>query len=255
MNRIKTNPASPLKASTCLAAMLMLSACGIGENLAAVGRTPQTTQIQNPLAQPGYRPVSMPMPMQEARNTSPNSLWEAQRQTFFKDQRAAKVGDIVTVNIAINDTANLQNATDRSKAGSASQELPNFLGLESQLSKILPEAVDPSALVSEKSTTTSNGAGQIKRSEAINLKLAATVMQLMPNGNFVIQGRQQVVVNNEMRDLALQGVIRPQDILNDNTISYEKIAEARITYGGKGNLTNLQQAAYGQQIFEAIYPF
>jgi flagellar L-ring protein precursor FlgH len=253
MSRI--NIVNCLKGTTCLTAMLLLTGCGIPENLSAIGHAPEMSKIQNPIVQPGYKPVTMPMPLQEARSTAPNSLWEAKRQTFFKDQRAAKVGDIVTVTIAINDTANLQNATARSKTGSETDTMPNLLGFESALDKVLPKAVDPTKLVGENSASTSNGTGQIQRSEAINLKLAATVMQLLPNGNFAIQGRQQVLVNNEMRDLALQGIIRPEDILNDNTISYEKIAEARITYGGKGNLTNLQQPGYGQQFFEAVYPF
>jgi flagellar L-ring protein precursor FlgH len=253
MSRINTT--NILKGTTCLAAVVLLTACGIPESLSAIGHPPEMSKIQNPIAQPGYKPVTMPMPLQEAQNNQPNSLWQAKRQTFFKDQRAAKIGDIVTVTIAINDTANMQNQTARSKTGSETDGLPNFLGLESALDKVLPKAVDPAKLVGETSASTSNGTGQIQRSEAINLKLAATVMQLLPNGNFVIQGRQQVLVNNEMRDLALQGVIRPEDILNDNTISYEKIAEARISYGGKGNLTNLQQPGYGQQFFESVYPF
>jgi flagellar L-ring protein precursor FlgH len=245
-----------LTGTTSLAAILLLSACaGIMDNISQVGKTPQVTKIENPVAQPGYKPLTMPV-QEEVQNSQPNSLWQAKRQTFFKDQRAAKVGDIVTVTIAINDTANLQNETDRSKTGTENMGLPNFLGVsESQLDKVLPDAVNPAKLVGMNSASTSNGTGKIQRSEAINLKLAATVLQLLPNGNFVIQGRQQVVVNNEMRDLQLQGVIRPEDILNDNTISYEKIAEARISYGGKGNLTNLQQPAYGQQLYDAVAPF
>lgn len=252
---IRINTVNILKGTTCLTAVLLLSACGIPESLSAIGHPPEMSKIQNPAAQPGYKPVDMPMPAQEAQNNQPNSLWQAKRQTFFKDTRAAKVGDIVTVTIAINDAANMQNETNRSKTGSETDTLPNFLGLESALTKVLPAAVDPAKLVGETSASTSNGTGQIQRSEAINLTLAATVIQVLQNGNFVIQGRQQVLVNNEMRDLALQGIIRPEDILNNNTIAYQQIAEARILYGGKGNLTNLQQPGYGQQFFDAVFPF
>jgi flagellar L-ring protein precursor FlgH len=252
---IRINATNILKGTTCLTALLLLTACGIQESLSMIGKPPEMSKIQNPVTQPGYKQVTMPMPVQEAQNNEPNSLWQAKRQTFFKDQRAAKVGDIVTVTIAINDTANLQNETARSQTGAETQGLPNFLGFESALDKVLPKAVDPSKLVGMTSASTSNGTGQIQRSEAINVTLAATVMQLLPNGNFVIQGRQQVLVNNEMRDLALQGIIRPEDILNDNTIAYQKIAEARILYGGKGNLTNLQAPRYGQQLFDAVFPF
>lgn len=252
---IRINTINILKGTTCGAAMLLLTACGIPESLSAIGHPPEMSKIQNPSAQPGYKPVDMPMPMQEAQNSQPNSLWQAKRQTFFKDTRAAKVGDIVTVTIAINDAAHMQNQTSRSKTGSETDTLPNFLGLESALTKVLPAAVNPTKLVGETSASTSNGTGQIQRSEAINLTLAATVIQVLQNGNFVIQGRQQVLVNNEMRDLALQGIIRPEDILNNNTIAYQQIAEARILYGGKGNLTNLQQPGYGQQFFDAVFPF
>lgn len=238
-------------------AMLMLTACGgMSERVSAIGKPPVMTQIQNPYNQPGYVPVSQPMPVQEAGNNEPSSLWQASRQTFFKDQRAAKVGDIVTVLIDISDSAALANKTERTRDGSETQGLPNFLGVsESQLGKVLPEAVDPAKLVGMNSASTSTGDGKIGRSEAIKLKLAATVVQKLPNGNFVIDGRQQVRVNYELRDLTLQGVIRPEDIMNNNSISYEKIAEARISYGGKGGLSDIQQPRYGQQFFDAVFPF
>ncbi len=250
------NTTKVYKSAACLTAMLLLTGCGMQERLAAIGHPPEMTRIENPYAQPGYKPVSLPMPPQEAVNSQPNSLWQATRQTFFKDQRAHKVGDILTVMIDINDTADLKNKTERTRDGTETEGLPNFLGIaESQLGKVLPNAVDPAKLVGMNSTSTSTGDGKIGRSEAIKLKLAAMVMQLLPNGNFVIQGRQQVRVNFELRDLQLQGVIRPEDILNNNSISYEKIAEARITYGGKGNVSDIQQPRYGQQFFDAVSPF
>ncbi len=244
-----------LTTAVCLTAVLALGACGMGERLSRVGKTPDLSKIENPYYQKGYQPVSLPMPPQAAMNTQSNSLWQASRQTFFKDQRAHKIGDILTVMIDINDTADLKNKTERSREGSETQGLPNFLGGEAQLGQILDEAVDPSKLVGMDSSSTSSGDGKIQRGEAIKMKLAAMVMQVLPNGNFVIQGRQQVRVNFELRDLQLQGVIRPEDILNNNAISYEKIAEARITYGGKGNVSDLQQPRYGQQIFDAVFPF
>ena len=255
MAHTKNTYRKALSCTTCLTAMLLLSACGIGERLSAIGKPPEMTKIENPYNQPGYKPVTLPMPPQEALNSQPNSLWQATRQTFFKDQRAHKIGDILTVMIDINDTADLQNKTTRDRKGGEIMGIPNFFGLESQLNKVLPNAVNPATLASAASDSTSSGDGQIQRGETVKLKLAATVMQLMPNGNFVIQGRQQVRVNNELRDLQLQGIIRPEDILNNNSISYEKIAEARISYGGKGNLTDIQQPRYGQQFFDAVSPF
>lgn len=242
---------------TSIAALLSLSACaGITERIARVGKAPELNAIENPYADPGYKPVSLPMPPQEMTNAHPNSLWQASRQTFFKDQRANKVGDILTVMIAIDDSADLQNKTERTREGEEGQSLPNFLGVaESQLTKVLPEALDPENLVNMKSNSTSAGDGKIKRGETVSLKMAAMIMQVLPNGNFVIQGRQQVRVNHELRDMQLQGVIRPEDILNNNSISHEKIAEARISYGGAGTISDLQQPRYGQQLFDAVFPF
>ena len=245
-----------LKIATCLTAVLALSACGIADRLSSIGQAPEMTKIENPYAQPGYRPITLPMPPQEALNTQSNSLWQASRQTFFKDQRAHKVGDILTIMIDINDTADLKNKTERKRDGGETQGLSHFLGVAaSQLGKVLPEVVDPEKLVDMNSSSNSTGDGKIQRGETIKLKIAAMVMQVLPNGNFVIQGRQQVRVNYELRDLQLQGVIRPEDILNNNSISYEKIAEARIAYGGKGSVSDIQQPRYGQQVFDAVFPF
>ncbi|MCK4945329.1 MAG: flagellar basal body L-ring protein FlgH, partial [Alphaproteobacteria bacterium] len=156
----------------------------------------------------------------------------------------------------INDTADLKNKTERSRDGEEASGLTNFLGVaETQLSKVLPDAIDPSKLVGMDSSSTSTGDGKIQRGETIKLKLAAMVMQVLQNGNFIISGRQQVRVNYELRDLQLHGVIRPEDILNNNSISYEKIAETRISYGGKGSVSDLQQPRYGQQFIDAVFPF
>lgn len=253
---MKNSTKKILTTATCIASLFSLTACGnLGDRLNRIGQAPQMAQIENPYEQPDYKPVSLPMPTQEALNAQPNSLWQASRQTFFKDQRAHKVGDILTVMIEINDTADMQNKTERSREGSEESGMPSMLGAETKLAKILPEAVDPTKLISTNSTTSSTGDGKIQRNETINLKMAAMVMQVLPNGNFVIQGRQQVRVNFELRDLSLQGVVRPEDILNNNSISHEKIAEARIVYGGKGQVTDLQQPRYGQQILETLSPF
>lgn len=241
--------------ATCIAAVMMLSACGLSDRLDHVGKPPELAQIENPYEQQGYRPVTMPMPPVVAQNNEMNSLWQSGRSTFFKDQRANKVGDILTIMIDIRDVANMKNKTERTRNSADNVGVPNALGLEKTIGKIMPDAFDPASALSANSASTSTGDGKIERQEQINLKLAATVVQVLPNGNFVIQGRQQVRVNAELRDLALQGVIRPEDILNNNSISYEKIAEARIVYGGKGSLADIQTPRYGQQFFDAVMPF
>ena len=245
-----------MQIAASLSAVLLLTACaGISERVAGIGKPPAMSRIENPYNQPGYRPVALPMPPQEISSPNPNSLWQAGRQTFFKDQRAHQVGDILTIMVDIQDEADMKNKTERTRTGSESVGVPSLLGLETKLGKILPDAVDPANLVEGATDSSSTGDGKINREEEIKLKLAAMITQVLPNGNFVIQGRQEVRVNFELRELTLSGVIRPEDILNNNSISYEKIAEARISYGGRGQVTDIQQPRYGQQLYDAVFPF
>lgn len=245
-----------LNLAVSLIALSALSGCAeMRQRVSEIGRPPAMSNIQNPYSQPGYQPVALPMPPQEELNTNANSLWQASRQTFFKDQRAHKVGDILTILIDIDDEADIKNKTERTRTGEETASLPNLLGFESKLDKVLPSAVDNTSLADATSNSTSTGDGKVKREEEIKLKLAAMITQVLPNGNFVLQGHQEVRVNYELRELTLQGVIRPEDVLNNNSISYEKIAEARISYGGRGQVMDIQQPRYGQQFFDAVFPF
>jgi flagellar L-ring protein precursor FlgH len=242
--------------ATSISSLVLLSACaGMQERLSRVGKEPPLSTIKNPYKEEGYRPVSLPMPPQEAMNTQPNSLWQASRQTFFKDQRANKVGDILTVLINIEDEADFKNKTERTRTGNEAGGVSNLLGLEALPGKVLPGGYDTNNLIGMESNSTNTGDGKIKREEDVKLKLAAMVTQVLPNGNFVIRGKQEVRVNFELRELTLDGVIRPEDILNTNSVSYEKIAEARISYGGRGTVSDIQQPRYGQQIYDAVFPF
>jgi flagellar L-ring protein FlgH len=238
----------------CLA--LALPGCGnMAQRISDIGKAPDPTPIANPTERPGYQPVTLPMPPPASEVRERNSLWASGRQAFFKDQRAANIGDILTVLINIADEATLDNKTERTRASREDAGFDTLLGLETQVGKVLPEAVDPSTLVGFGSDTTTSGDGSIEREEEITLKMAALVTQTLPNGNMVIHGRQEVVVNFEKRVLQIDGVIRPQDISTGNTISYDQIAEARIIYGGQGQITDLQQPRYGQQLYDIVFPF
>lgn len=239
-----------------LAATTMLTACGSTlDRLASVGQPPQMTQIANPHLQPDYQPVSMPMPAPKVVSKQPNSLWQSDSKTFFKDQRATQVGDILTVLVDIQDEADLENKTERSRSSEEGVGLDNFLGYETALNQILPNDVSNGNLVGMNSDTETSGDGKIEREESVKLRLAAVVTQVLPNGNMVITGNQEVRVNFEKRILNVEGVIRPQDISIDNTVTYDQIAEARIVYGGEGNVSDLQQPRYGQQVYDILMPF
>lgn len=232
-----------------------LSACSAVDRLANVGNPPPMTAIENPQLKTGYTPVSMPMPAPVIEEKQPNSLWASNRKNFFKDQRASNIGDILTVIINIQDEAELENETARSRNANEGAELPGFLGYEQALDRILPQAVDPDNLIEFGNESNHSGSGTIEREEEILMEMAAVVTQILPNGNLVIHGSQEVRVNYEKRILLVDGVIRPQDISTNNTINHDQIAEARIVYGGEGQITDVQQPRYGQQVYDILFPF
>lgn len=236
--------------------LMLLSGCGtMADRLSQIGEPPPISPIENPTRNPNYRPVSMPMPAPQVVDSNANSLWRSGARAFFKDQRAARVGDILTVLIKINDKAEIDNSSVRSRNGSETMGVPNLLGLEDEYASVLPQGVDPSTLLSASGTSSNTGKGTIDRSEKIELQVAAVVNQILPNGNLVVNGSQEVRVNNEVRVLQISGIIRPEDITSANAISYEKIAEARISYGGRGHLTDVQQPRYGSQVVDILSPF
>ena len=189
-------------------------------------------------------------------SSGPNSLWRVGARTFFTDQRAARVGDILTVMISIDDSANVTNDTTRERKTANTMGMPHFFGLESVFAgRILPKAFDPATAVSTSADSALTGKGQINRQDKINLTIAAVVTKVLANGNLVIQGRQEVKTNNEMRELTVAGLVRPEDISSSNTINHTQIAEARISYGGRGDLQRSNAAPTGQALLETFTPF
>jgi flagellar L-ring protein precursor FlgH len=224
-----------------------LTGCGAVERIENIGKPPALA----PVGSPAEREIVARIPRAQPITHANNSLWQAGAKSFFRDPRASNVGDIITVNISVADTANLSNSTARSRANSDKANLSNFFGLET----VLPTGIDPTSLVNMGSDTSNNGSGSITRSESINLTLAALVAQVLPNGNFVIDGHQQVRVNNELRDLKVTGIVRAEDITQNNTVNLAQIAEARISYGGQGTVSDVQQPRYGSQLYDIIMPF
>jgi flagellar L-ring protein FlgH len=253
------------KLLTVVALAACLSGCGAAGRLKAVGKAPQhsptgetyATEIEPSLgdAASARRAAEGTPPTQGQAQASSASLFRAGSSALFQDQRAARLGDILTIRINIQDRASVDNSTSRSRSGGESAGISALLGLENPLRKVLPGSNDTSKLVDANSTSTSNGAGNTSRSEQINMTMAAIVTQVLPNGNLMIRGKQEVRVNFELRELVVTGIVRPQDIARDNTIRHSQIAEARVIYGGRGQLTDVQQARWGQQIYDALFPF
>ena len=229
------------------------SGCSSIDRLSQIGETPKLTAIENPTAQTGYKPVQMPMPKPEAVSYNANSLWRNGSRAFFKDQRAARIGDILTVTVNITDKANIANETQRSRTNKEDSGVTDFAG-----SKLLTGSaaqVLPGRLLTADSTSSSDGKGSVQRQEALQTNVAAVVTQVLPNGNLVVEGKQEIRVNFEIRELIVAGIVRPEDIQSDNTLDSSKIAEARIAYGGRGQLSDVQQPRYGQQVLDVLLPF
>ncbi len=237
------------------AASLLLSGCNLLSRLSEVGSAPDLSKIENPAVYHGNQPVAVPMPRPVALDHQANSLWRPGSRAFFKDQRAGEVGDILTVVIDIEDRAALSNSSQRTRESGESAGLGAFLGFDQQLGQILPDEVDNENLVDASADSLSRGAGTIDREESINVQVAAMITQVLPNGNLVIAGRQETRVNYELRQLQVTGIVRPEDITATNTISFQQIAEARISYGGRGHLSDVQQPRYGQQIYDILFPW
>jgi flagellar L-ring protein precursor FlgH len=244
----------PLKFFRLLVALSLTAGCDNLRRLSEVGSAPAVAPIANPSADPNWRTVSMPMPPPGSDFSDTASLFRGSR-TFLRDQRAASVGDLITVLVQIEDRARLANTTSRTRDNTESLGIQNLFGLENAIRRIAPSVIDPASLIDMNSANSSTGGGNIQRREQVTLRVATTVVQALPNGNLVVAGRQQVRVNSELRDLAVSGVIRPQDITRDNTIAHDRLAEARITYGGRGTLSDVQTPRYGQQILDIILPF
>jgi len=235
-----------------LAAVLPLAACASanealkGPKLTPVG-DPTPLVVQQPSVLSAYRAHDdTPGP------ASANSIWRSGARTFFNDQRAAKVGDILTVLITIDDSAQIQNNTTRERKTANTAGMANMFGIEKIIQHI---GMTPSSLVNTNGDSALTGTGTINRQEKITTTIAAVVTRVLPNGNLVIQGSQEVKTNNDLRELTIGGIVRPQDISSSNTINHTQIAEARINYGGKGEMVRSNTSPGGQALLETFEPF
>lgn len=248
-----------VKTGIIIGALITVSACGNTiSRLEQVGQRPPLNPVSNPQTAPQYRPVTWPLPEPEENSVrTANSLWQPGARTFFRDQRASRVGDILRVNIEIDDEARLDNTTERSRSSSEDVQAPTLFGLESRLDNLVPLAknVTPAQLFDITGDTTSDGEGLINRRERISTQVAVLVTQVLPNGNLVIDGGQEILVNYEVREIKVSGVIRPEDINSDNTIESNQVAQARITYSGRGQISDVQQPRWGQQVIDVLSPF
>lgn len=234
-----------------LAAILAVGCSRIEE----VGKAPDFTSVRDGDEYRAMVARPLPVSLEPRRAVDNASLWSGSRGSLLGDRRAIQQGDIMTVVIEINDKAEISNSTNRSRSGSESLAIPDFFGIPERLNGGLPDGASLDSAVSTSSSSNSGGDGSVKRNEKLTLRVAATITGVLPNGVLQIVGRQEVRVNFEMRELLVSGYVRPEDISRQNEITYDKIASARISYGGRGQITDVQQPRYGQQVADIILPF
>lgn len=235
-----------------LCVLLSLAACA---RVSEVGRVPQMTEPHSsPEFQAMAEPV-LPMPPGPARPDQAASLWAGQQLSLVGDRRAGARGDILTVVIQIDDKAEIQNSSGRSRSASDSVGIPQLMGIPQRIDDMLPDGASMSNMASAKGSSTFKGSGNISRRDKLTLRVAATVIEKLPNGVLHIQGSQEVRVNYEVRELTVSGFVRPSDISRENEIAYDRIAGARISYGGHGQISAVQQPRYGQQVADIVLPY
>jgi len=225
------------------------------DRLDQVGRAPNLTPIEGGDEHGAMARAGSPTQTAHLRFSDHASLWSGGRRSLLGDRRAQQSGDILTVVIQINDQAEFSNSSNRSRSGSESMGVPSLFGIPQIINQNLPTGATFDPAIEATSNSASSGDGSVRRNEKLTLRVAATVIGTLANGVLQIQGSQEVRVNFELRELLVTGFVRPEDISRLNEIPYDKIASARISYGGRGQITDVQQPRYGQQIVDIVLPF
>ena len=235
-------------------AILSLVAC---TNSSEIGKEPEFTPQAAAAERAAMVTYGLPNELETAAilPAGSASLWTGARGSLLGERRAMQRGDIMTVVIEIDDRAEFSNSSDRSRSASQSLGLPQLFGLPQRIDPNLPEGASLANAVSVDSNSSSNGDGSVSRNERLTLRVAATIVDVLPNGVLSISGQQEVRVNFELRELLVTGFVRPNDITRQNEITYDKIASARISYGGRGQITDVQQPRLGHQVLESVLPF
>jgi flagellar L-ring protein precursor FlgH len=230
----------------------LLGACS---SLTQVGKAPEFSPLGETYEQHSLYAQPMPDDIDQTSPTSASSIWSANESSLFGDRRAATRGDILTVVIEIDESAEISNTSGRNRTGSQNMAIPSLFGIPERIEAGTNGAVSLDPGISTNSSSTFKGTGSVSRNEKLTLRVAATVVEVLPNGVLRIEGQQEVRVNFELRELTVSGYVRPSDISRQNEITYDKIAGAQISYGGHGQISDVQQPRYGQQISDQILPF
>ncbi len=244
-----------MRLNTLISSLSLLIFAAGCQRLNDVGKVPQFTSTRNSNEYNAMMTRPLRQSIERRRQADHASLWTGERTSLFGDRRAMKRGDILTVVVKIDDKATISNSSQRSRKGSEKMGIPSLLGIPQRINKSLPDGATMDSAVAANSAGSFSGDGSVRRNEKLTLRIAATIVDVLKNGVLSIEGSQEVRVNYEIRELLVSGYVRPEDISRKNEITYDKIASARISYGGRGQISDMQQPRYGQQVADIILPF
>ena len=234
--------------------ILFLSAChDMRSQINDIGKPPKLNKVDK---NSYLKDANQSLETSILESSNSNSLWlPKQKNFFFRDRKAKSIGDILKVKVSIEEKAKIDNKTSSSRdKNNKNFGVANLFGLEKSAS-VGKSHIDPSNLLSITGSSQNSGTGKIDRKETINTTIAAIIYKILPNGNFFIKGSQEIRVNFEIREITLTGIIRPEDLDSDNSVDLKQVAEARVSYGGRGQITAVQQPTYGKQFLDIVSPF
>lgn len=235
-----------------MAISFLIASC---DRLDHIGQPPTLSPQKQSVERQAMIYSGLPVTTQDTSRYRQASLWSGDQSSLFGDRRAFTTGDILTVMVEIDDQAEISNTTSRGRSAQESLGVPQLFGFPQRRNKELPDGASLDSAVDLSSTSQSQGNGSVRRNEKLTLRIAATVVDVLPNGVLSIEGTQEVRVNFELRELFVSGFVRRADITRQNEITYDKMASARISYGGRGQISDVQQPRIGQQVLDAVLPF
>ena len=238
--------------------LLLASCSNTIEKLSRIGKAPEFAKIELPaidIAPQDETKKHTQTQVNQRYAQRVNSLWSPGSNNFFRNKHNWRLGDIIMVKVDITDSAKIDNSTQHTRKGGETVGIPNVLGLEKTIAEAVSSDGKAANLISTNNQHQHQGSGNISRKEAVSTEISALVTQIFQNGNLLIQGKQEVRINNELREVTIAGIIRPRDISDANTIKSEQMAEARISYGGRGSVSDVQEPRIGNQVIDILSPF
>ncbi|MBV1929332.1 MAG: flagellar basal body L-ring protein FlgH [Gammaproteobacteria bacterium] len=195
-------------------------------------------------SEPGYESVAPVAMVRPEQNTG--SLYQAGYDiVLFEDQRASRVGDIIQVLLVEQTNAAKTSKTEIDKDSKSSLSAPTVFG----------ELLDDLGL-SVDSSSEFEGEGKSNQSNHLSGSIAVTVSHVLPNGNLIVQGEKWIQINQGGEFIRIKGIVRPSDVSSSNTVLSTHIADAKISYGGKGSLDEANVTGWVVRFFMSpMWPF